>query len=72
MPGSILCVDDDRNLCQIVAKALRSEGYAVRTAGDGDQAIEEIQDDVPDLIFLDVMLPRRDVTFTESPCETPI
>jgi CheY-like chemotaxis protein/tetratricopeptide (TPR) repeat protein len=60
MPGSILCVDDDRNLCQIVAKALRSEGYAVRTATDGDQAIEEIQEDTPDLIFLDVMLPRRD------------
>jgi CheY-like chemotaxis protein/curved DNA-binding protein CbpA len=60
MPGSILCVDDDRNLCQIVAKALRSEGYAVRTAVDGDQAIEEIREDVPDLMFLDVMLPRRD------------
>lgn len=60
MSASILCVDDDRHLCQIVANALRGEGYSVRTAGDGDQAIFEIEEEPPDLVLLDVMLPRRD------------
>jgi CheY-like chemotaxis protein len=60
MAASILCVDDDRNLCQIVSRALRGEGYAVSTAFDGDQAIEQIRRQEPDLILLDVLLPRRD------------
>lgn len=60
MAASVLYVDDDRNLCQIVAKALRGEGYRVRTAFDGDDAILQIQEEVPDLLMLDVLLPRRD------------
>jgi CheY-like chemotaxis protein len=60
MNASILCVDDDRNLCQIVARALRGEGYDVRTAFDGDEAIEQIKQATPDLMLLDLLLPRRD------------
>ena len=60
MGASVLYVDDDRNLCQIVAKALRGEGYRVRTAFDGDDAILQIQEEVPGLLLLDVLLPRRD------------
>jgi CheY-like chemotaxis protein/tetratricopeptide (TPR) repeat protein len=60
MAGKVLYVDDDRNLCQIVAKALRGEGYTVRTAFDGDEAIQQIQEEVPGLLLLDVLLPRRD------------
>ena len=60
MNASILCVDDDRNLCQIVARALRGEGYDVRTAFDGDEAIEQIKQAPPDLMLLDLLLPRRD------------
>jgi CheY-like chemotaxis protein/tetratricopeptide (TPR) repeat protein len=60
MASSILYVDDDRNLCHIVAKALREEGYRVRTAFDGDDAIAQIQEEVPGLLLLDVLLPRRD------------
>ncbi|MGH0033174.1 MAG: response regulator [Myxococcota bacterium] len=60
MAASILCVDDDRNLCQIVARALRGEGYDVFTAFDGDEAIEQINQHEPDLMLLDVLLPRRD------------
>jgi CheY-like chemotaxis protein len=60
LTASILCVDDDRNLCQIVSRALRGEGYEVRTAFDGDEALDQIQHEPPDLVLLDVLLPRRD------------
>lgn len=60
MAPSVLFVDDDRNLCQIVARALRGEGYEVLTAFDGESALSQIQDDCPDLLFLDLQLPRKD------------
>src|SRR5574339_147761 len=60
MAPSVLFVDDDRNLCQIVARALRGEGYEVQTAFDGDSALSQVQEDPPDLLLLDVMLPRKD------------
>jgi len=58
--GTILCVDDDRNLCQILAKALGEEGYEVVTAFDGDEALAAVEKSTPDLIVLDLILPRRD------------
>lgn len=60
MGGTILCVDDDRNLSQILSEALRSEGYEVSQAFDGDQALEALSDTPPDLLMLDLILPRRD------------
>jgi CheY-like chemotaxis protein len=58
--GTVLCVDDDRNLCQIIARALGDEGYAVLTAFDGDEAIAMVEKAKPDLVLLDLILPRRD------------
>jgi CheY-like chemotaxis protein/tetratricopeptide (TPR) repeat protein len=60
LPGNILCIDDDRNFSQILSKALTSEGYAVQTALDGDQALELLTNEPPDLVLLDLILPRRD------------
>jgi CheY-like chemotaxis protein/curved DNA-binding protein CbpA len=61
MPATVLCVDNDRALVQILAKALGGEGYEVQTAFDGDQAIEMIAGSTPpDLVLLDLILPRRD------------
>ena len=60
MASNVLYVDDDRGLCQIVAKALGGEGYTVRTAHDGEEAAAAIADDPPDLLLLDLFLPRRD------------
>jgi CheY-like chemotaxis protein len=60
MGETILCVDNDRNLCEILAKALRGEGYRVRTAHDGELALEAIRRAPPDLVLLDLMLPKRD------------
>jgi CheY-like chemotaxis protein/DnaJ-domain-containing protein 1 len=58
--ASILCVDDDRGLCQILARALGAEGFDVRTAHDGEEALLRAAEEAPDLLILDVMLPRRD------------
>ena len=60
MRGTVLCVEDDRNLCQILAKALGGEGYRVLTAFDGDEALAVIAEDPPDLVLLDLVMPRRD------------
>jgi len=79
-PGSILCVDDDRNLCEILSEALGGEGYAVRSAFDGDQALAELTEDPPDIALLDLILPRRDGfavlealrTMDAPACDTPV
>jgi CheY-like chemotaxis protein/DnaJ-domain-containing protein 1 len=60
LAGTILCVDDDRNLCQIISRALDEEGYDVITAFDGDEAVEVVSAELPDLVLLDLILPRRD------------
>lgn len=60
MRPTVLCVDDDRNLCQILGKALHGEGYAVRTAHDGEEALASIREEPPDLLLLDLLLPKRD------------
>jgi CheY-like chemotaxis protein len=60
VPGTILCVDDDRNLCQILARALSEEGYDVLTAFEGDEAVETVSAESPDLVLLDLILPKRD------------
>jgi CheY-like chemotaxis protein/tetratricopeptide (TPR) repeat protein len=60
MGASVLYADDDRNLCQIVAKALADEGYSVRTCHDGAEALAIVQEQLPDLLLLDLKLPRRD------------
>ena len=60
MSASVLYVDDDRNLCQIVAKAIAGEGYSVRTCHDGAEALAIVEEQLPDLMLLDLKLPRRD------------
>lgn len=60
MSASVLYVDDDRNLCQIVAKAIAGEGYSVRTCHDGVEALAIVEEQLPDLMLLDLKLPRRD------------
>jgi len=58
--GTVLCVDDDRSLCQILARALSEEGYEVHTAFDGDEALAVFQETAVDVVLLDLILPRRD------------
>jgi DNA-binding response OmpR family regulator len=61
MAGStILLVDDDARLREIVGMALEGEGYGVRTAASAEEAVAILDRDDPDLLILDVMLPGRD------------
>lgn len=57
---SILCVDDDRSLCQILAKTFSLEGWDVRVAHDGEQALRDVAASPVDLVLLDLLLPKRD------------
>jgi two-component system alkaline phosphatase synthesis response regulator PhoP len=56
----VLVVDDEPNLAELVQGYLRQEGYAVETAGSGQQALDLIRAHEPDLVVLDVMLPGLD------------
>lgn len=59
MPASVLVVDDSPTALRLVAGTLRDAGYEVITAMDGEQAVESARRSVPDLIVLDVLLPRQ-------------
>jgi DNA-binding response OmpR family regulator len=59
-PARVLVVDDESDITTILALALRRAGYQVSTAGDGLQALEVIAQEPPDLVILDVMMPRLD------------
>lgn len=57
---NILLVEDDLELCGLVQTRLMDAGYAVRVAHTGTKALELVDEGVPDLILLDIMLPEMD------------
>jgi DNA-binding response OmpR family regulator len=58
MSGKILIVEDDPNLLETLKYNLKKESYDVATAIDGEQALEIARREKPDLILLDIMLPK--------------
>jgi two-component system alkaline phosphatase synthesis response regulator PhoP len=58
--GRILVVDDEIYIVHILDFSLGMEGYEVLTALDGEQALERLKSDKPDLIVLDIMMPKVD------------
>ena len=60
MPETILVVDDDPDIARFVEVNLRSAGYEVAVAGDGEEALDKAAELRPDLVLLDVMMPRID------------
>jgi diguanylate cyclase (GGDEF)-like protein len=60
MPETILVVDDDPDIARFVEVNLRSAGYDVSVASDGEEALEKAAALRPDLVLLDVMMPRID------------
>ncbi len=58
--GEILVVDDDPNLREVVRYALAREGFAVREAKNGVEALADLQKGTPDLVVLDVLMPELD------------
>lgn len=57
---TILLVDDEPDLVQLVSVRLQAAGYQVITASDGQQALDAVKQTRPDLIILDLMLPKVD------------
>ncbi|MBQ6889428.1 MAG: response regulator transcription factor [Oscillospiraceae bacterium] len=60
MAVSVLIVEDDRNICELLQLYLEKEGYAVTTAFDGGQGLAKFRSIKPDLVLLDVMMPVMD------------
>ena len=58
--GKILVVDDEIYIVHILDFSLGMEGYEVLTALDGEQAVEKARAEHPDLIVLDIMMPKLD------------
>ena len=60
MPHRVLVVEDEPNIADSLSFLMKRAGFDVRIARDGDTAIRMIESGLPDLVLLDVMLPRRD------------
>ncbi len=58
--SSILVVDDEPQITRVLKPALTSQGYSVRTAGDGDDALAVMKDWPPDLLITDLRMPNMD------------
>ncbi|MBR6651622.1 MAG: response regulator transcription factor [Anaerotignum sp.] len=60
MDRKILIVDDEKNIADIIAFNLKKEGYQVIKAGDGEEGVKMALEENPDLILLDIMMPKMD------------
>ena len=58
--AKILVVDDEPALLRLMAFVLQKQGYQMLTATNGDEALDSVRANRPDLIVLDIMMPRRD------------
>lgn len=59
MSKQILVVDDEPNIVMALEFLMKQQGYGVRSASDGNSALEEVERDPPDMVLLDVNLPGR-------------
>lgn len=60
MPRKILAVDDEKHIVRLVQVNLERQGYQVVTANDGKEALQKVEEEHPDLLVLDVMMPYMD------------
>lgn len=60
METTILIVDDDEELSGLLSELLQEEGYHVLLAGDGVEAVQAVKQHHPDLVLLDILMPRMD------------
>ena len=58
--GKILVADDDKNICELLRLYLEKEGYQVVLAHDGEAAVDRFGAETPDLVLLDIMMPKLD------------
>ena len=55
----ILVVDDEPHVVRTLTFVLQKEGYQVATATNGEEALDKVREDKPSLIFLDIMMPKK-------------
>ena len=60
MARSVLVVDDEPNIVVSLEFLMEQAGFEVRIAADGDAALKALEEKIPDLVLLDVMMPKRD------------
>ena len=60
MSNNILIVDDEKAIADIIKFNLEKEGYTVYTANDGEEGIKKVFELMPDLVLLDIMMPKKD------------
>ena len=60
MASKILVVDDQPEICRLFADVLTDMGYQVSTATEGRQGLAKIRDNPPDILFLDIKMPKMD------------
>ena len=77
--AQVLIVDDDENSRQVLIDALAGEDFSISEAADGEEALQAVADDPPDLILLDVMMPSVDgvqvchvLNQDEDSCHIPV
>lgn len=75
-PKRILVVEDDRDSAEVMDAYLRRDGFLVAIAADGEHALELFSHWRPDLVLLDIMLPRRSgievLAVVREACDTPV
>ena len=59
-PAKILVVDDDPDIVEAIKTVLEARNYAVVTARDGEECLQRIRSETPDLVVLDLLMPRKD------------
>ena len=59
MPKQVLIIDDDPNTVKYLSVVLSENGYDTVSAADGNEGLEKVKQAIPDLIILDVMMPKR-------------
>ena len=64
MPSTVLVADDEKHIVQLIKLYLTNEGFRVETAADGQEALEKARRLRPDLIILDLMMPREETAQT--------
>ncbi len=60
MPAKILIVDDDPDILEAMTMVLESKGYQVVTAADGVEGLADLKAEKPDLMILDLLMPKMD------------
>ena len=60
MSSKVLVVDDEKQIADIIKFNLEKEGYIAQTANDGQECIDKVNQWKPDLVILDIMMPKKD------------